>query len=267
MKRPTLKKNEIIRLKASNLANPTAKLLVNLKLTRYTRLLVMSNLFGNKSVRYNLDFSKMDFPSHTTAYKIEDADYIGTVGSTITDISMDIYYVNKTVDENGTNVNYGFFVAFPTLFLLPDIDIGTTRSVDLDAVVFGVEDGSTVKMTGSVVEIGEKDELTLYLKNQTLLTPNKLSNKLITFPGIDSDSLYNTTEVYTTPGQCNGDDVQPTQYISLGTMTDLFSGYDPLVGLKLHIGTIDQVFHNQYKISKAIEGTIKNGTLCIPLNF
>ena len=56
-----IKQNEIKRLKASTVANPTNTIFVNLKITRYTRLIVMTDLFKNKNVRHSVDFNKINF--------------------------------------------------------------------------------------------------------------------------------------------------------------------------------------------------------------
>lgn len=257
-----LTKNEVIRLTASNLANPDNKIIVNLKVTRFTRLLIMSDLFKNKNVRLEIDFDKMDFNTHNTAYKLDSGVYIGTVGSTITDISMDIYYLIKEED----NVEYGYFVAFPTLFMLPDVTTKSPRVLDLDVVVFGVLDNGN-NMNSSTVELSRDDSVELYLKNITINTPNKLTNKLISFPGIDDDSLYNVTEIYNSTGQYNGENIQPTQYISLGILNQLIDGFDNNEGIDLQIGSIIQYNHNLFTISKPIDSNVKSGTLCIPLNF
>lgn len=261
-----LTKNEIIRKTASNLANPDEKILVNLKICRYTRLLVMSDLFKNKNVRLELDFNKMDFITNNTAYKLDDATYIGTVGSTITDISMDIYYNTKTVEENGSDVTYGYFIAFPTLFILPDVTTKSPRVLDLEAVVFGVIDNGN-NMNSSTVELSRDESVGLYLKNTNINTPNKLTNKLISFPGIDDDSLYTVIEVYNSTGQCNGDNIQPSQYISLGALNQLINEFNTDTGIDLHIGSITQSSFNLYSISKSVDSNVKSGTLCIPLNF
>lgn len=263
-----LNRNDVKHFKASNALRPTEKIFVKLTIKRFARMLVMSNLFKNKNLRHNIDFNKINFTTENTAYKLDTGTYIGTVGSTLTDMSMDIYYVTEVVVENNVNVNIGYFIAFPTLLLLPDVSSQDTRVIDLDAVVFGINDNEPI-MRSSSLEIPTNKPINAYLKNTTLIAPNKVGNKLITFPGLDEDSLFDQTELYTSNGigQCNGDNIQPNQYIDLGPIANLISGFDPLVGIHLHIATIRQTTHNLYAYSESELVNIRSGSLCIPLNF
>lgn len=268
-KEPTLelKHGDVKKFKASTTANPNNKIFIDLKINRFTRLLVISNLFKNKNIRHNVDYNKINFTTESTAYKLDDATYIGTVGSTITDVSMDIYYVTEVVDDNGVNVNIGYFIAFPTLLVIPDVTTLATRKIELDAVVFGIEEDLPI-MKSSSLEIPYQKSVKAYLKNINFTAPVKIGNKLITFPGLDEDSLYNTTEVYTTTlGQCNGDSIQPNQYLDLGTISALVTGFDPLVGINIDIAGIKQTTHNTYAYSMSERVNMKSGSLCIPLNF
>ena len=268
-KEPTLelKYGDVKKFKASTTANPNNKIFIDLKINRFTRLLVISNLFKNKNIRHNVDYNKINFTTESTAYKLDDATYIGTVGSTITDVSMDIYYVTEVVDDNGVNVNIGYFIAFPTLLVIPDVTTLATRKIELDAVVFGIEEDLPI-MKSSSLEIPYQKSVKAYLKNISFTAPVKIGNKLITFPGLDEDSLYNTTEVYTTTlGQCNGDTIQPNQYLDLGTISALVTGFDPLVGINIDIAGIKQTTHNTYAYSMSERVNMKSGSLCIPLNF
>lgn len=256
----------IKKFKASNVANPTDKIFVNITIKRFTRLLVLSGLFSNKSMRHNIDFYKTNFNTNTQYYKLDDATYIGTVGSTITDVSMDIYYVTEPVLENGVSVNIGYFIAFPTLLLIPKVGTISTRLFELQATIFGIDDDRPI-MRSSTIEIPDNNYVKAYLKNVNITTPNKLSTKLITLPGLDEDSLYNTTEVYTASGQNNGDGIQPNQYIELGDITTLITGFNSTTGIDMHISTIRQTTHNAYAYGESERVNIKSGTLCIPLNF
>lgn len=262
-----IKQNEIKRLKASTVANPTNTIFVNLKITRYTRLIVMTDLFKNKNVRHSVDFNKINFNTDTHIYKLDDATYIGTVGSTLTDVSMDIYYIQEVVkDENLADTNIGYFVAFPTLLMIPDVVAATTRVIELQATVFGIDEDFPM-MRSSVLEIPNQKNTIAYLKNINMITPTKLGNKLITFPGVEDDTLYTTTEIYVTNGQCNGDNTAPSQYIDLGTIDALVDGFDPLVGIDISVSTIKQTTHNAYAYSECEKVNMKSGSLCIPLNF
>lgn len=262
-----IKQNEIKRLKASTVANPTNTIFVNLKITRYTRLIVMTDLFKNKNVRHSVDFNKINFNTDTHIYKLDDATYIGTVGSTLTDVSMDIYYIQEVVkDENLVDTNIGYFVAFPTLLMIPDVISSNTRVIELQATIFGVDEDFPL-MRSSALEIPEQKSTIAYLKNVNMNTPTKLGNKLITFPGLDDDSLYTVTEIYVTNGQCNGDGITPNQYIDLGTIDTLVDGFDPLIGIDINVATIKQTTHNSYAYSKSERVNMKSGSLCIPLNF
>lgn len=262
-----LRPGEIKRFKASTAANPDSKIFVNLKITRFTRLLVMSELFRNKNMRHSVDYNKISFNTTVNAYKLEDATYIGTVGSTITDVSMDIYYIQESVeDENQLGVNIGYFVAFPTLLLIPDVTPLATKLVELDAVVFGISENLPI-MRSSTVELTHSKPVKAYLKNVDFIAPNKIANKLIIFPGLNEDSLYTVTEVYVTAGQCNGDNTQPSQYLDLGPIGALIAGFDPLVGIDLEIANIRQTTHNAYAFSESEKVNMKTGNLCIPLNF
>lgn len=259
---------DVKKFKASTSGNPTNKLFVNLKIKRFTRLLVMSNLFKNKNIRHNTDYSKINFSNETTAYQLEDAMYIGTVGSSITDVSMDIYYVTEVVeDSNNVGVDIGYFIAFPTLLMIPDVTPISTRVIELDATVFGVYDNEPILRSTSV-EIPTNKSVSAYMKNITLHIPNKLGNKLIAFPGLDDDSIFNSTEVYCgSLGQFNGDNIQPNQYIDLGPISELVSNFDVNEGVNLSISGIKQTTYNQYAYDVSSLVNIKSGSLCIPLNF
>ncbi len=267
-KEPTLelKHGDVKKFKAATTANPNNKIFIDLKINRFTRLLVISNLFKNKNIRHNVDYNKINFTTESTAYKLDDATYIGTVGSTITDVSMDIYYITEVVDDNGVNINIGYFVAFPTLLVIPDVTTLATRKIELDAVVFGIEEDLPI-MKSSSLEIPYQKSVKAYLKNITFTAPVKIGNKLIIFPGLDDDSLYNETEVYNPNGQCNSDTVQPNQYLDLGDISALVTGFDPLVGINIDIAGIKQTTHNTYAYSMSERVNMKSGSLCIPLNF
>jgi hypothetical protein len=262
-----LKQNVVKKFKASTASNPTNKIFINLKLTRFTRLLVMSELFRNKNMRHSVDYNKINFNTEVNAYKLDDATYIGTVGSTITDMSMDIYYIQEVVeDENQLGVNIGYFVAFPTLLLIPNVQPVNTKVVELEAIVFGVEENMPI-MRSTSLEIPTGKSVYAYLKNITLTAPNKIANKLITFPGLDEDSPYTVTEVYTIGGQCNGDKTQPNQYLDLGPINTLITGFDPVAGINIDISNIKQTTHKSYAYGESEKVNMKLGNLCIPLNF
>lgn len=267
-KEPTLelKHGDVKKFKAATTANPNNKIFIDLKINRFTRLLVISNLFKNKNIRHNVDYNKINFTTESTAYKLDDATYIGTVGSTITDVSMDIYYITEVVDDNDVNVNIGYFVAFPTLLVIPDVTTLATRKIELDAVVFGIEEDLPI-MKSSSLEIPYQKSVKAYLKNISFTAPVKIGNKLIIFPGLDDDSLYNETEVYNPNGQCNSDTVQPNQYLDLGSISAFVTGFDPLVGINIDIAGIKQTTHNTYAYSMSERVNMKSGSLCIPLNF
>lgn len=262
-----LKQNEVKKFTASTTANPTHKIFVNLKLTRFTRLLVMSGLFKNKNMRHSVDYNKIDFVVNANTYKLDNATYIGTVGSTITDVSMDLYYVQEAVlDASQVSVNIGYFIAFPTLLLVPDVVPVNTKILELDAVVFGIEEDMPI-MRSTTLEIPHGKSVNAYLKNITFTAPNKIANKLVTFPGLDEDTPYTVTEIYTTDGQCNGDKTQPNQYLDLGAINSFITGFNPLVGINIDIATIKQTTYNSFAYSKSEKVNMKTGSLCIPLNF
>ena len=262
-----LKYNEVKRFKASTTANPSNKIFVNLKISRFTRLLVMSGLYKNKNLRHSVEYNKINFASELNSYKLDDATYIGTVGSTITDISMDIYYVQEAVlDANSVSVNIGYFISFPTLLLIPDVTAVSTRVVELDAVVFGVnEDGPIMRSSTNEIPYGKS--VTAYLKNINCNTLNKIDNKLISFPGLNDDSLYTVTEIYVIGGQCDGDMTPAGQYLDLGPINALISGFNSGVGIDVSIATIRQTTYNSYAYSTSDMVNMKSGSLCIPLNF
>ena len=263
-KEPTivLKHGDVKKFTASNLADPANKIIVNLTIKKYTRLMIMSGLFRNKNIRLSVDYNKIDFNTDNNYYKLDNATYIGTVGSMITDMSMDIYYVTELV---GTD-NIGYFIIFPTLLLIPNVIEQSTRKFELDAIVAGVADNQPI-MRSTALEIPTGGSVTAYLKNVTFLAPTKIAGKLITFPGLDEDSLFTTTEVYHTTGQFNGDDILPNQYMDFGDISGIISGFNATTGINIDIATIKQTAYNKYAYSESSSSTVKGGILCIPLNF
>lgn len=263
--------NKLLSFTASNNVNDL-KATVRVSLTRYTRLMIMPNLFTKKSERLYIDHNKTHFinDGDTKHYQLDGAQYLGTAASLVTDVLMDIYLVPITYDnplDNNTTVTKQLFIAFPTLLLLPDANTGIISNVEVNATVFGIEDVG-MDLNGSTGTLRSDGDYAYINENVVINTPAKLKTTVMAINGLGSDALFSTIERYNTDtgGQTNCDGFHTTQFIVLGNIEEIVADY-PVDGMVWQLSTIAQSGYNQYVFSKPMYHRLKAGTICIPLNF
>lgn len=263
--------NKVLTFTASNNVNEL-KATVRVSLTRYTRLMLMPDLFGKKTERLTVEHHKTHFinDGDTKHYQLDNAQYVGTAASLASDMLMDIYlvpisYANPL--KNNEVLTKQLFIAFPTLLLLPDANTGIVSNVEVNATVFGIEDAG-LDLNGSTGSLRSDNDYAYIDEDVVITTPASLKTTAIAINGLGSDALFSTVEIYNTNnnGQTNSDGFHVTQFIVLGKVEELVVNY-PVDGMDFYLATIAQSGYNQYVFTKPLPRRLKAGTICIPLNF
>lgn len=248
---------------------------VTININNFTRLMVLPDSLIGGNNRHEVSHPKIDFTTETTKFKLDGQTYIGTVRSLCSDAILDIYLINHTGTKNGVDYTETFFIAFPSLALLPDSDSGALPDrYIVDGVVFGITDDYS-DTSSSYNEIGDRKVLNTYLpEDLPIQTPDILKVSTLSLIGLSEDSMFNAIETVTSVGQINSDKALPSQVILLGDYTDLFADYiaaQELItaptGLPFNVSHIENRTFTKFTYGKQMKRTITKGMLAIPLNF
>lgn len=261
--------------------------LVNVSIEKKAKMLVAPDATMVEVSRLKKVHNAIDFDLYITKYKFENQTYLGTVKSITSDAMMDIYFIkvdeditslvsdpndmSKLINETKT-VTEVFFLIIPSLLYLPDSDSGTVPEViNLDGAVFGVHSSNGVATDIGVIDVANDGDTKSYLPTDLVVdAPTSLRIYPICLDGVNTDSKFNSIEIYVDGGQINSDSGMPTQIIELGEFTDLFSTYlasNSITNLELEISRIGSRAFGKYNFTRDYLAKMQGGKLALSVNF